>query len=324
MIVTRTPLRISLGGGGTDLPSYYENSEPGFLVAAAITKYIYVSVHENFVDRYWLRYSKYEDTGSIGEIQHPLIREALRLAGSPRYVEISSQADIPAGTGLGSSGTFAVGLLKALYAQNHLYASNLELAEKACHIEINILGEPVGKQDQYISALGGLTSFEFRKNGSVTPESLRMEPTSRNDLEEGLMLFYTGIRRSASEELAALESGASVKDSGMRKNLDQVRAIGYESASTLEQGDLTKFGKLLTRQWQLKFQRSPSIVHKEINGWIEVGNKAGALGGKLVGAGGGGFLLFLTEHKAALRKAMAEIGLREVPFQFDYEGSQIQ
>lgn len=324
MIITRTPLRISLGGGGTDLPSYYSNNSPGFLVAAAITKYIYVSVHENFVDRFWLRYSKYEDTGSISEIQHPLIREALKLANGNSFVEISSQADIPAGTGLGSSGTFAVGLLKALHAYNHKFASNEDLASIACKIEIDILGEPVGKQDQYIAALGGLTSFEFHSDGKVVPQSLRMDATSRSDLEEGLMLFYTGIRRSASEELAALDAGASVRDSGMKQNLDQVRAIGYESAQVLEAGDLDGFGKLLTKQWRLKYERSPSAVHTEINRWIEEGIASGAHGGKLVGAGGGGFLLFLAENKSALRKSMAKIGLREVQFKFDYEGSQQQ
>lgn len=324
MIISRTPLRISLGGGGTDIPSYYEQNDGGFLVAAAITKYIYVTVHQNFVDRFWLKYSKFEDAGAISDIQHPLIREALKFAKISEFYEISSQADIPAGTGLGSSGTFAVGLLKSLYASKHEFASNLQLAQTACHLEIDVLGEPVGKQDQYIAALGGLTAFEFLPDGQVNPFSLRMATPHRNDLEEGLMLFYTGIKRSASQELSALDKGASARDSGIQQNLNEVKAIGYKSASTLEEGDLVKFGRLLTEQWKLKLNRSDSMVHREIDSWIQEGILAGAVGGKLVGAGGGGFLLFLTEQKSNLRKAMARLGLREVPFSFDYKGSVLQ
>jgi D-glycero-alpha-D-manno-heptose-7-phosphate kinase len=324
LIISRTPLRISLGGGGTDLPSYYEHNAGGFLVAAAITKYIYVSVHQNFVDKFWLKYSKFEDAVNISDIKHPLIREALKFAEIKDFLEISSQADIPAGTGLGSSGTFAVGLLKALYASKHEFMSNTQIAEVACHLEIDVLGEPVGKQDQFIAALGGLTALEFMQDGTVKPRSLQMSSVHRYDLEEGLMLFYTGIKRSASQELSALEKGASVKDSGIQQNLNNVKEIGYKSLETLEQGKLTQFGQLLTRQWQLKFERAPSKTHIEINSWIEQGIAAGAIGGKLVGAGGGGFLLFMTENKAGLRSAMEKIGLREVPFAFDYKGSVIQ
>jgi len=324
LIISRTPLRISLGGGGTDLPSFYENNDGGFLVAAAITKYIYVSVHENFVDRHWLKYSQYEDVGDLEEIRHPLIREALRLTNPSSFLEISSQADIPAGTGLGSSGTFAVGLLKALHASNHSFVLNSEIASQACHIEINILGEPIGKQDQYMAALGGLTSLEFGRDGSVTAKSIVMEKDKRTELEESLMLFYTGIRRSASEELIALEGGASIKDSHIQQNLKDVKQIGIESARTLESGDLLAFGRLMTEQWKLKLHRAPSAVHSEIDSWITAGLTHGALGGKLVGAGGGGFLLFLAQSKSILRKKMQELGLREVGFSLDYQGSVLQ
>jgi D-glycero-alpha-D-manno-heptose-7-phosphate kinase len=324
MIISRTPLRISLGGGGTDLPSFYENNGGGFLVAAAITKYIYVSVHENFTDSFFLKYSKFEDVKDLNDVKHPLIREALKLVGTNRFLEISSQADIPAGTGLGSSGTFAVGLLNALYASNHEFTSNEELAKLACHLEIDVLGEPVGKQDQYIAAIGGLTTLEFAPSGEVKIKSITMDPLKRKDLEERLMLFYTGIRRSASSELAALDEGASVKDSGMQQNLNEVREIGHLSAKILESGDLDEFGKLLTHQWDLKFSRSPSATHSDIDKWIQLGISNGAVGGKLVGAGGGGFLLFLADNKNALRSKMAEIGLKEVDFGFDYRGSIIQ
>lgn len=324
MIISRTPLRISLGGGGTDLPSFYENNGGGFLVSAAITKYIYVSVNENFTDRFFLKYSKFEDVENLNDVQHPLIREALKLVGTNRFLEISSQADIPAGTGLGSSGTFAVGLLNALYASNHEFTSNKELARLACHLEIELLGEPVGKQDQYIAAIGGLTSFEFEASGDVKVKSITMDPLKRKDLEERLMLFYTGIRRSASAELAALDEGASVKDSGMQQNLNEVREIGHMSARILESGELDEFGKLLTKQWDLKFSRSPSAIHREVDTWIQSGIANGAIGGKLVGAGGGGFLLFLAENKTSLRSKMADLGLKEVDFGFDYRGSIIQ
>jgi D-glycero-alpha-D-manno-heptose-7-phosphate kinase len=313
-----------LGGGGTDLPSFYENNGGGFLVSAAITKYIYVSVNENFTDRFFLKYSKFEDVENLKDVQHPLIREALKLVGTNRFLEISSQADIPAGTGLGSSGTFAVGLLNALYASNHEFTSNKELARLACHLEIELLGEPVGKQDQYIAAIGGLTSFEFEASGDVKVKSITMDPLKRKDLEERLMLFYTGIRRSASAELAALDEGASVKDSGMQQNLNEVREIGYLSARILESGELDEFGKLLTKQWDLKFSRSPSAIHREVDTWIQSGIANGAIGGKLVGAGGGGFLLFLAENKTSLRSKMADLGLKEVDFGFDYRGSIIQ
>ena len=323
MIITRTPLRISLGGGGTDLPSYYRENGGGFLVAAAISKYIYVSVHDNFEPEFLLKYSKIEKALTIQDIEHPMIREALKLFTPSRFLEISSQADIPAGTGLGSSGTFSVGLLHALSADSHQSMSQEALAELACRLEIEVLKEPVGKQDQYIASLGGLRGIEFRPDGTVASESIALDQASRVDLEERLLLFYTGVRRSAGEELAALDSGVSVKDEGMTSNLDAVKALGRESLRALELGDWDRLGRLFTQQWRAKYERSPSAIHKQIDQWIESGISSGALGGKLVGAGGGGFLLFLAENKSELRTRMIELGLREVYFSFDYEGTAI-
>jgi D-glycero-alpha-D-manno-heptose-7-phosphate kinase len=322
MIISRTPLRISLGGGGTDLPSYFMKSG-GFLVAAAINKHIYVSIHDNFVDRYLLKYSQIEDTDDVNLIKHPLIREALIHTSAPANLEISSLADIPAGTGLGSSGTFTVGLLKALTTYQKNYKSNHQIAEEACFLEIEKLKEPVGKQDQFIAAIGGLTAFEFQPDGRVNANSIRMDPILMSDFEENLLLFYTGIQRSASEELSAIDIGASVQDSKLKQNLDEVKAAGYLAAETLENGDLLKYARMLTIQWDLKFQRSPGELHQKINQWIQHGINNGALGGKLVGAGGGGFLLFFAENKTKLRTVMREIGLREVPFNFDHLGSVI-
>jgi D-glycero-alpha-D-manno-heptose-7-phosphate kinase len=317
VIITRTPLRISLGGGGTDLPSYYRQAGGGFLVAAAISKYVFIAINDNFEDSILLKYSEVERVRDASSIRHPVLREAVLLSGIRHGIEISAMADIPAGTGLGSSGSFTVGLVRALRAYQHKSVSNVELAEEACQIEIDRLGEPIGKQDQYISAVGGIAAFEFRSDEQVAVGPVRLSSTSRHSVEENLLLFYTGIRRSASEVLAVQHSaGANVND-----NLDAVKHLGHQSHEALESGDLDRFGALLTQQWDLKFQRSPGETHDEIDRWIREGIEAGAAGGKLVGAGGGGFLLFYAEHKADLRTAMAARGLEEVRFRIDYEGS---
>jgi len=323
MLITRTPLRISLGGGGTDLPSYYENAGEGFLLAAAINKYIYVAVHDNFAPKYLIKYSKIEDVDYPHEINHPLVREALIYTNTPPGIEVSSLADIPAGTGLGSSGSFTVGLLKALYARQHQQRANTDIAADACHLEIDKLEEPVGKQDQYIAALGGLTSLTFAADGTVTPRSIEMDDIDRKDLEEHLLLFYTGVRRRAGDELSALHDGAKVEQSEIRENLDAVRDIGYRSVQLLEDGNLEGFGRILTEQWQLKLHRSTTPVHQQADGWINEAISAGAYGGKLVGAGGGGFLLIFADNRTPVRRKMREIGLREIDFSFDYLGSTV-
>ena len=323
MIITRTPLRISLGGGGTDLPSYYERSGHGYLIAAAITKYVYVSIHQNFNDDILLKYSQVERATHLDNISHPLLRECLRFTGVDKGIEISSMADIPTGTGLGSSGSFTVGVLKALRMYQHESVSNQALAADACKIEIEILGEPVGKQDQYIAACGGLSGFTFHDNGAVDVSLLKIDPNVRNRVDENLLLFYTGVRRSASDVLQEEQSGTKVSKKTVADNLDRTRDIGYHTAKVLETGDLDSFGALLTEQWKLKYERQPNEVHDHVNSWIEAGIHAGALGGKLVGAGGGGFLLFYADRKAELRDKMSQLGLVEVPFGIDYEGSSV-
>lgn len=323
MIISRTPLRISLGGGGTDLPSYYETTGRGFLVASAIDKYIYIAAHQNFEDKILLKYSQIENKSTIDEIEHGIFREALRFTGSSGMIELTSVADIPAGTGLGSSGTFTVGVLNALSAYAKKPTSAAELAKNACHIEIDVLGEPVGKQDQYIAAHGGLTAFEFLKDGTVITQSVNLSSSGVDELSENLLLFFTGIRRSASEELARTKQEASQASSGIKANLDEVMRAGYLAAETLEAGDLNKFATSLTDQWKLKYLRSPSPTHDTVDSWINQGIEAGAAGGKLVGAGGGGFLLFYSENKAKLRRVMGQIGLKEVKFNFDFHGTTI-
>ena len=322
MIITRTPLRISLGGGGTDLPSHYR-AAGGFLVAAAISRHVYIAVNRNFEDEIFLKYSQIERAPCVDDLRHPLLREALRVAGVERQVEVSSMADIPANTGLGSSGSFTVGVLKALYAYQRRVVPNLALAEQACHIEIDRLGEPVGKQDQYIAALGGVTAFRFHRDDSVEVIPVPMADDTRWRLEENLLLFYTGMRRSASEVLADQDAKSKAADLGTTANLARVRELGEESFEALAGGDLASFAKAMTAQWELKRQRSPGATTAGIDAWINAGLDSGASGGKLVGAGGGGFLLFYSESKPDLRSAMARLGLHEVRFGFDYEGSKL-
>ncbi len=322
MIITRTPLRISLGGGGTDLPSYYRNSDGGFLVAAAIDKYIYIAINRNFGTDLILKYSRIERVTKPIDVEHPLLREALIASGIEEGVEISSMADIPAGTGLGSSGAFTVGVLRALLAHSHQIRPNEELAELACEIEIERLKAPVGRQDQYIAATGGVTALEFLPDDTVNVIPVEMAGEARARLEENLVLFYTGVSRSAASELAN-QAGPSQRSAptDLTDNLNAVKTLGLASFEALGVGDLTGFAGLLTQQWKLKLQRSPTELHEQIDGWIERGLTAGASGGKLVGAGGGGFLLFYAENKAHLRAEMLDLGLDEVRFAFDYEGS---
>lgn len=320
MIITRTPLRISLGGGGTDLPAYYRGGEGGFLVAAAVDRHVYLALNRNFDGDLLLKYSRTERISSPDQVEHPLLRESLIVAGVRDGVEISSMADVPAGTGLGSSGAFTVGLLRALFAHRRRTVSRRDLAELACTIEIERLKAPVGKQDPYIAAIGGLTAFAFRPNGAVEVHPLEIADDVRDQLEENLLLFFTGIRRSASDELATQGAGFQL-DAATRSNLDAVKTLGRESLTALQHGDLERFAALLTEQWQQKYLRSPGGLHSKVDAWIAAGLAAGAFGGKLVGAGGGGFLLFYADHKARLRAAMAARGLEEMRFGFDYHGT---
>jgi len=323
MIITRSPLRISLGGGGTDLPSYY-STHGGFLIAAAIDKYIYINVHRRFSDGFLLKYSQLEEAATIDEIKHPVIREALKLAGVlERNLEITSMADIPAGTGLGSSGSFTTGLLKALHALKKNLVHPAELAEQACHIELEKLGEPIGKQDQYIAAYGGITCFRFRPDGGVEAFPLKISEETLFNLEDNLLLFFTGYSRSASKILKEQDDKSKKSDKAMTENLHFVKDLGQQSQGALESGDLREFGRLMDVHWQRKKERSQGMSNSDIDSWYEAAVANGALGGKLIGAGGGGFLMFYTDDKARLRHAMREKGLTEVRFRFDFEGTKI-
>ena len=323
MIITRSPLRISLGGGGTDLPSYYRN-HGGFLIAAAIDKYIYITVHRRFVDGFLLKYSQIEEVAGIDGIKHPIIREALKLAGiQERNLEIASMADIPAGTGLGSSGTFTTGLLKALHALRKNLVHPSELAEQACCIEMEKLGEPIGKQDQYISAFGGITCFDFLPDGQVQACPLNVSEDTLLELEDNLLLFFTGYARSASKILQEQNDRSTKCDEAMLENLHFVKDLGRQSQRALEGNNLREFARLMDVHWQRKKERSAVMTNEFINESYDVAMVNGALGGKLIGAGGGGFLMFYAEDKARLRNVMRERGLTEVRFRFEPEGTKI-
>lgn len=323
MIIARSPLRITLGGGGTDLPSYYCNYE-GFLVAGAIDKYVYVTVMRPFTKGIFLKYSQLEHVSKVDKVDHPIIREALNLQNIDiPQVEITTLADIPAGTGLGSSGSFTTALLKALYAHKRALIHPQELAELACYIEIERLEEPIGKQDQYIAAYGGLTAFTFHKDGTVKAEPLRISADTMFDLEDNLLLFFTGFSRSASEILKDQHVRSKQNDEEILQNLHYVKELGYKSKAALESGHVALFGELMHEHWKYKKQRSHGMSNQKIDEWYNLAMKNGAIGGKLVGAGGGGFLMFLASDRNKLKHAMKQIGLEEVRFRFDFEGTKV-
>jgi D-glycero-alpha-D-manno-heptose-7-phosphate kinase len=323
VLITRTPLRIALGGGGTDLPSFYRRAGGGFVISAAIQKYVYIALNPTFTGDYFVKYSELERTGSIDRIRHGIIRTALQLHPVPPGIEIASVADIPSGTGLGSSGSFTVGLLKALHAHTRNRISDHDLAEEACALEIDHLGRPVGKQDQYIAVFGGLTCFDLHADDTVGVSSLAVPPETLRDLSENLLMFFTGYSRDAASVLSDQRRRSEQDDRAMIENLSFVRDTGYEIRKRLEDGDTEGFAELLHEHWVRKRERSDGMTNPAIDRWYERARANGALGGKLVGAGGGGFLLFYASDPPRLRATMASEGLAEVRFGFDLDGSTV-
>jgi D-glycero-alpha-D-manno-heptose-7-phosphate kinase len=323
MIVARSPLRITLGGGGTDLPSYYL-VHGGFVLSAAIDRYVYIALHRTFVDDLIVKYSSMERVSDASQVRHPIVREALAAMGlDGKGLEIVSMADLPSGTGLGSSGSFATALLKALHALKNNAVSPRELAEEACAIEIDRLREPVGKQDQYIATHGGVTEFEFGQDGAVTVRPLSLTDRTLADLEDGLALFFTGYSRRAGAILEEQDRRTREGGADMIENLHVVKELGLRSRNAIAKGALAEFGHLMHEHWQRKKRRSGAMSNPQIDAWYELGLANGALGGKLIGAGGGGFLMFYTEDRPRLRRAMAETGLQEVRVRFEREGTKI-
>ena len=323
MIITRSPMRISLGGGGTDLPSYYRE-HGGFLIAAAIDKYVYITLHETFAQELIVKYSKTEVVQAVEEIKHPIVREALKLMRLEQpHLEITSMSDIPAGAGLGSSGSFTVALLRALHTLKKSFMPPRELAEQACHIEIDLLGEPIGKQDQYIASFGGITCFRFLPDDSVEVTPLHLPPETLYNLEDNTLLFFTGYTRSASAILREQDTRSREHDREMVENLHFVKQLGLASKEALEAGDLRHFAELMHVHWLHKKKRSSQMTNPHIDEYYDLARANGALGGKLIGAGGGGFLMFYTEDKTRLRRVMNQAGLREVRFRFDFAGAAV-
>ena len=324
MIVTRTPLRISIGGGGTDLPSYYRE-HGGYVISAAIKKYVYISINRAFFPGYNIKYSAIETVETRDEVKHPLIREALAMHDMPDHLDIVSVADVPAGTGLGSSGSFLVGLLHAFHAYKRQPVTAEELAKEAVEIEMVRLGEPVGKQDQYIAAYGGLLCQEYRPDDTVAVRSLKMSESAQLEMRDGLMLFFVGSTRSASNLLKDQKAKSEGKDAGMTDALHFTKQLGQEIQGALEAGEIKRFGELMHEHWMRKRARSSGMSSGRIDELYDIARtRGGATGGKLVGAGGSGFLLFHADDRARLRRTMPEAGVREMDFDFDHDGSVVQ
>jgi D-glycero-alpha-D-manno-heptose-7-phosphate kinase len=323
MIITRTPMRISIGGGGTDLPSYYRKFG-GFVISAAINKYVYISINRSYFDGYFLKYSELEHAQTYDDIRHPLFREALRLQEMPSGLELVSVADVPAGTGLGSSGSFLVGLIHALHAHKRQPVDAETLACEAIEIEMNRLGEPVGKQDQYIAAYGGLTCQEYRPDDTVAVTPLNLTDATVHELRDSLMMFFVGYTRQANALLRDQQQRSEQDDAQMLEGLHFTKELGYEIKSVLEAGRIYCFGELMHQHWLRKRKRSAGMSNDRIDELYDLArNRGGATGGKLVGAGGSGFLLFHTHDRRRLRSAMTEAGVYEMDFAFDFDGSMV-
>jgi len=324
MIITRTPFRVTLGGGGTDLPAYYEKYG-GFVFSAGIDKYMFISVNKPIVDDLVrLKYSKTEIVEHINQLQHDIAREALRVMGIEKAIEIDSLADIPAGTGLGSSSCYAVGLLHALHTLKRDSISLQNLAEEACKLEIEILKKPIGKQDQYMAAFGGLTVLDIAKDGKVNVRSADMPQEAIDLLNHNMLMFYTQSTRDANEILAEQTKGAKEEKKGVIESMHYIKEIGYKILEAAESGTVDDIGHLFDEHWQYKKKISSKMTNPRFDEIYEKAKEAGALGGKISGAGGGGFFTFyVPENHAKFREVMKQLGLREMRYRFDFEGSKV-
>ncbi len=322
MIISRTPFRLSLGGGGTDLPSYYQKYG-GFFISGAVDRYMYISVSPSFdPSSLRLSYSTTEIVSGADEVSHGAVREALRLLGIKRGLEIVSTADAPSSAGLGSSASFCVGFLTALHSYLRQEVPRKELAEEACHIAMDRLNEPSGKQDEYAASFGGICSYEIDRNGAVTVRPLELSTDTLAELEASILMFYTGITRPASSVLGKQQQ--AIRDGEATEQMHRIKELGLQSEDALVRGDLTRFGALMREHWLVKRGVVDEMTAAPIDGWISTALRNGALGAKLVGAGGGGFLMvFCNNGRTKLRRAMAEEDLIEHRFSFDFEGSKV-
>jgi D-glycero-alpha-D-manno-heptose-7-phosphate kinase len=324
MIVSRAPVRFSLGGGGTDLPSY-SSVHGGFLVAAAIDKYIYVSANRRFYDSIRLAYSKTETVDSVDKIDHRIFREALRFSSISQGIELTSVADVPSNSGLGSSSSFTVALLNALHTFKHDFVSSRQLAEEACHIEIDLLKEPIGKQDQYIAAFGGISAFTFNTDGTVEVERVAILPEVLAELESNLLIFYSGVERAASKVLAEQGKNITKNEDKAVERMHRIKELGHETLRILRKGNIDAYGELLHEHWMNKRKLTSNMSDSAIDEHYEAARAAGAIGGKVMGAGGGGFFMFYTApaDRRRVYEAMTARGLRPLRFRFDTSGAHI-
>jgi D-glycero-alpha-D-manno-heptose-7-phosphate kinase len=324
MILSRAPVRFSLGGGGTDLPSY-SRVHGGFLVAAAIDKHVFIAIHKRFDELVRLSYSKTEIVKELTEIEHPIFREALLQEKMEKGVELFSMADVPANSGLGSSSTFTVALLNALHAYKREYLSSAELAEEACAIEIDKLREPIGKQDQYIAAFGGITAFTFNTDGSVVAERLNVKPEVMDELESNLLIFFSGVERRASTVLKEQAKTITANADDAVQRMHRIKEMGYETKRFLESGQVDRFGELLHEHWTNKKKLASNMTDPMLDEHYDAALKAGAIGGKIMGAGGGGFFMFYAKpgDRKRVLEAMTKRGLRQLRFRWDHDGARI-
>ena len=322
MFLCRSPLRISIAGGGTDLPSYYK-LKGGLVISAAINKYIYVSVNKTWKKSFLLKYSEIEKRKTISSIKHNAIRETMNFLNVPDYLEISSISDVPAGTGLGSSGTFLVGLINVINSFYNKNLSRYELADNACKIEMEILKEPSGKQDPFISSYGGLKIIKISKNGKTRAEDLKISQDFSQELDESFLTYFTGYTRQSKKILGEQEKKTKKRNKELIESLDFVKDIANETISVFKSGSIEDYASLMNEHWNYKMKRSKNMSSNSINNLIEYGLKNGALGAKLIGAGGGGFVLFITKDKLKLRSKMKNLKLQELKYNFDYDGSVI-
>ena len=324
MIITRTPFRITLGGGGTDLPSYY-SKYGGFIFAAGINKYMFINLNRPIVDDLVrVKYSKSETVLHRNELQHDLAKEAMLMMDIDKALEIVSMADVPAGTGLGSSSCYAVGLLNGLHTMKREYVTLQTLAEEACNLEINRLGKPIGKQDQYMAAFGGLTVLEIEKDGNVKVRKAEVPEEIIGDLNRNLLMFYTNTQRDANEILSEQSKGAREEKKTVVDNMHFIKDLGYRILEAVESGNIADIGLLFDEHWKYKKKISTKMSNPHFDKIYEIAKENGALGGKISGAGGGGFFLFYVEEKhTKFREVMKSLGLREMKYRFDFEGSKV-
>ncbi|HIK02032.1 TPA: galactokinase [archaeon] len=322
MIISKTPLRVTFGGGCTDFPSYYSD-HGGFLVNAAIDKYTFIILHRKFDNKIRAKYSICEVVDDVEDLKNPIIKEALKSVGSPTGIEIVSLSDIPKETQLGQTGSYTVGLLEALNQWKNEHIPTEELATKSCNILIDILKKPVGKQDPYIAAYGGITCFDISKDGEVKASPLQISSETTEDLEKNILFFFTDFTKASADILGEQLGKGGKLSKEVTENLHKVKDVSYRIKDALEKGDTSEFGKLLSEHWRLKKERSPSSTTPQVDKLYSSALENGAIGGKLVGAGGGGFLMFYAEDAEKLRETMAKAGAREMKFGFDFEGSRV-